>query len=98
MCHPLHVLMSSLDIDPMLSSHKLKVEIGRWSRIPRENRLCKCNLGIQDEYHIFTCPLVKDIFTKYERSYVCPANLFDNTDYTDLKMLHEILECSYALE
>ena len=33
-----------------LGSHRLKVETGRWSRIPRENRKCDCGIDdIQDE-------------------------------------------------
>ena len=41
----------------MLSSHNLRIETGRWSRIERKNRLCDCsNSGIQDEYHVlFEC-------------------------------------------
>ncbi len=34
-----------------LSSHYLKIETGRWSRIPRENRLCICG-QIQTEEHV----------------------------------------------
>ena len=34
-----------------LSSHRLKIEIGRWSRIPQNERLCTCG-GIQTEEHI----------------------------------------------
>ena len=37
-----------------LSSHHLKVETGRWARIPRERRVCPCQEGmIQDEHHVF---------------------------------------------
>ena len=43
-----------------LSSHHLKIETGRWSRIPRENRLCQCNEGIQSEEHV----LLKCKFTE----------------------------------
>ena len=33
-------------------SHRLKIETGRWSRQPREERLCGCLLGaVQDEKH-----------------------------------------------
>ena len=45
-----------------LSSHRLRVEIGRWSRTPRAERTCSCGLGIQDEEHIFVCPRVKTVF------------------------------------
>ena len=34
-----------------LSSHYLRIETGRWSRIPRENRLCICG-QIQTEQHV----------------------------------------------
>ena len=31
-----------------LSSHRLRVEIGRWSRTPPEERVCSCGTGIQN--------------------------------------------------
>ena len=34
-----------------LSSHRLRIETGRWSRIPRDRRLCPCG-QIQDEEHV----------------------------------------------
>ena len=34
-----------------LSSHKLAIETGRWSRIPRERRLCICG-EIETEEHV----------------------------------------------
>ena len=35
-----------------LGSHRLKIETGRWSNIPRDERLCtSCNL-LEDEYHV----------------------------------------------
>ena len=41
-----------------LGSHRLKIETGRWSRIPRERRLCTCG-DVQDEEHVLLkCPLV----------------------------------------
>ena len=35
-----------------LSSHRLKVETGRWARIPRHQRLCACERDIQSEEHV----------------------------------------------
>ena len=35
-----------------LGSHHLKIEQGRWSRTPVEERLCDCGSGIQDEKHV----------------------------------------------
>ena len=49
-----------------VSSHSLKVETGRWSRIERENRLCGCERGVQDETHVvFDCERTEAIRTKY---------------------------------
>ena len=39
-----------------LSSHHLAFEMGRWSRIPVENRLCPCG-AIQSDAHVMLhCP------------------------------------------
>ncbi len=36
-----------------LSVHNLRIETGRWSRVPREARVCDCaHGGIQDELHV----------------------------------------------
>ena len=39
-----------------LSSHRLSVETGRWTNIPRENRRCLACNRLEDEYHLlFEC-------------------------------------------
>ena len=44
-----------------LSAHRLKIETGRWSRLPRDQRLCPCG-QVQDEAHALQwCPLVQSI-------------------------------------
>ena len=49
-----------------LISHNLKVERGRWTRIPPEERLCKCGEDIQDEPHVLiSCPLSAHLRTNY---------------------------------
>ena len=42
-----------------LMSHNLKIEIGRWSRLPRRERVCQCDrVELQDEKHVLLeCPL-----------------------------------------
>ena len=43
-------------------SHSLAVETGRYSNIPRENRLCGCGEGIQTVWHVFAeCPKTRHI-------------------------------------
>ena len=46
-----------------LSSHRLRVETGRWQRVPREGRVCPCDgISIQDERHVlFECNKTKYI-------------------------------------
>ena len=45
------------------SSHRLKIETGRWSRIARERRLCDCGQEmIQDEIHVIeSCRHLSDL-------------------------------------
>ncbi len=45
-----------------LGSHRLRVETGRWSRTPVEQRLCSCNEDIQTEEHVLTsCSKTQDL-------------------------------------
>ena len=48
-------------------SHRLKVETGRWCRIPRENRLCTCDKEeVQDELHLIeSCVHLNDLRLAY---------------------------------
>ena len=61
-----------------LSSHRLKVETGRWSRLPREERKCQCTQNeIQDETHVvFKCELSQRLRNKYELNYTSFDELF----------------------
>ena len=51
-----------------LSAHRIKVETGRWSRIPRDERKCSCSEdAVQDENDVvFICPFSKYLREKYE--------------------------------
>ena len=50
-----------------LVSHSLKIETGRWSRIPREHRVCQCdNTQLQTEAHaLISCSLTQNIRQNY---------------------------------
>ncbi len=42
---------------PRLSSHRLRIETGRWSRIPRKERMCSCGENVQTKFHVMLqCP------------------------------------------
>ena len=49
-------------------SHNLKIESGRLHNptIPRDERLCRCNNGIQSLSHVlFDCPLLAELYREY---------------------------------
>ena len=50
-----------------LSSHRLKIETGRWARINPEDRVCDCDRGgVQDEYHVvFDCGKTAGVRLRY---------------------------------
>ena len=81
-----------------LMSHELKVETGRWSRLPREERVCVCNNEVvQDEKHVLlACPLLAHIrqrFRELDYSNICNL-LNDEKDPENLcKYVREVMKC-----
>ena len=72
-----------------LSSHYLRIETGRWSRIPRENRLCQCG-EVQTEHHVLIeCPLSETLRTQYPvvKQY---ANISDLLSFIDSNISQDI--------
>ena len=67
-----------------LSSHSLKVETGRWSRIAREERLCRCGGSIEDEEHVLLrCPETDGAREKFHvnrEEYTDVGRLMNNLD------------------
>ena len=79
-----------------LMSHSLKVETGRWSRIPREQRLCdRCDAGqVQDEEHVLlTCSSTEHIRQRY--GMLSYESL--NTLMEDQTHLREVVEMVHAV-
>ena len=83
-----------------ISSHRLRVEVGRWSRTPKakEERVCSCGTGIQNEFHIFQCPLVDEILNGPSKSYSSPSDFFNDTTAEDLQILHKVLNKLYEVD
>ena len=80
-----------------LQSHNLKVETGRWSRIPREERRCdRCDAGaVQDEEHVLiVCSNAQHIRLRYPRlDFSSMDALMDGGDPRKLaEFVHVILE------
>ena len=52
-----------------LGSHRLRVEAGRWSHNPRDQRYCKCAEVLQDKEHVLLhCPKTQ-IYEKNTHGY-----------------------------
>ena len=75
-----------------LSSHRLRVEIGRYQGTPHDQRVCSCGIGVQDEQHIFVCPRVKELLITPSRTYSSPNDFFEDTKIEDLHVLHKVLQ------
>ena len=99
--HPLYESTDSLGDDYLritfskfrLSSHKLKIETGRWTCIPQENRLCQCGETIQTERHVLCdCPLVNYIRLSYGYETVDLDEFINNASKQHLSMLKAILD------
>ena len=76
-----------------LSSHRLRVETGRWSDTPRDKRVCVCGT-FQDEEHVLVCSLNTDILRNYEyyEGHLGLLHLFEKLDVKNLTMLSELLK------
>ena len=68
-----------------LGSHRFRIETGRWSRIPRERRLCNCG-HIQDEDHVLLkCTLLSDIRMRFASlNYMTLESLMNSEDFASL--------------
>ena len=76
-----------------VGSHRLKIETGRWLRIPQEERLCPCG-AIQTEEHVLcNCPLSEQIRAKFctKLDYSSAENLMSNDCFELYKYCFNII-------
>ena len=78
------------------SSHRLKVETGRWARIELVDRVCDCGRGVQDESHaVFDCERTETIRDKYginKGLHPTLSELMENHDLVQLvDFVHECM-------
>ena len=101
-CHQLYRQKSTYIPDSLrinftrlrLSSHKLRVETGRWSHTPREKRICSCG-SFQDEKHVLECKHNTEILREfgYKDGHVGLQKLFNNLLNTKhLTMLSKLVD------
>ena len=80
-----------------LSNHDLKIETGRYHKIPRENRVCDLCEVVEDEQHvIFVCPRYNGIRQQHQELLTTNTNIqaFLNPEKENVletaNLLHEI--------
>ena len=74
-----------------LSSHRLRIETGRWSRIPRDRRLCPCG-QIQDEEHVLAhCQITQHLRDAHGDRVDFPE-ILHASGLEDFRLIHEILQ------
>ena len=77
-----------------LSSHNLKIETGRWSRIEREERLCECGLAVESEEHVLLeCPKTEEVRRKFHIDTAIVSDIGLLMDSVDVKMLIPFVDC-----
>ena len=77
-----------------LSSHSLKVETGRWSRIAREERLCRCGGEVEDEEHVLLrCPETNFAREKFHVSLEEYTNIGLLMNNLDVNVLIPFVDC-----
>lgn len=77
------------------SSHKLRVETGRWARLNRNDRLCKCREAVGDEEHALThCRLTQSLRDTYEETIAFPDILINANSEKEFKYIYDVLKIS----
>ena len=77
-----------------LSSHNLRCETGRWSRIPPERRLCPCGNVQNEEHVIMSCPKTQPLRSALSNPPNFPG-IFQRQDIESMKYIHEVLNFDY---
>ena len=71
-----------------LSSHRLRIETGRWARVKREDRTCRCGEDVQDERHVLQfCSLADEV--RGEQS-LCFPDCLNNCQPPNILKIHKI--------
>ena len=69
-----------------VSAHRLRIETGRWQRLPRDERTCSCDSrAIQDEQHVIAlCPQTQHLRNAYGIEAPTLTELFRECDSVTL--------------
>ena len=71
-----------------LSSHRLRIETGRWARVKREDRTCRCGEDVQDDRHVLQfCSLADEV--RREQG-LCFPDCLNNCQPPNILKIHKI--------
>ena len=75
------------------SSHRLRIETGRWARLPREERTCPCDgVSVQDEKHVIeNCEFFDELRGRYPNVVFEVPDFFDADPRDLVSISHELL-------
>ena len=77
-----------------LSSHSLKIETGRWSRVAREERLCGCGLAVENEEHVLLeCAKTEGVRQKFHIDTAAVDGIGALMNSVDVKVLIPFVDC-----
>ena len=77
------------------SSHRLRIETGRWAKLEREQRLCKCRQAVGDEAHVLTqCTLTQSLRDNFYGPVNFPDILYNASLIEDFKFIYDVLKIS----
>ena len=75
-----------------LISHRLRVETGRWSRIPHDQRLCSCSEAVQTEEHVIChCPMTLSIRSLHDDVIFTFPEFFDSPFVKVCDIIHSCI-------
>ena len=71
-----------------LGSHRLRIKTGRWARVTREDRTCRCGEDVQDERHVLQfCSLADEV--RGEQG-LCFPDCLNNCQRPNILKIHKI--------
>ena len=86
---PEHLLIAFTRV--CLSSHRLRIETGRWARIPRERRLCDCGAVQAEEHVLVRCPLTETPRCRYGKAVTFPDIIDSANCVDDFGFIHDVM-------
>ena len=74
-----------------LSSHRLRIDTGRWARIPRVRRLCDCGAVQAEEHVLVRCPLTETPRCRYGKAVTFPDIIDSANCVDDFGFIHDVM-------